>query len=115
MTDADTTVLVRVTRAAGTIQIEKAVQAAAAAGHCHIVAGILPVRHGPLGQRGGWQFSLSHRGQPLVVITQHQYKRDAEAQVVRVSRANSERDLRDDAAFAQLIQELAAFGDGEAA
>ncbi len=118
MTDADETVPVRVIRAAGTIQIAKAVRealAAAAAGHCHVVAGLLPSSHGPLRQRDYWQFSLSHWGRPPVVVSVHRYKRDAEAQVAHVQRMSGKRDLCDEAVFAALVKTLAAFGDGEVA
>ncbi len=104
-------------RAAGTIAIAEAVQAAteaAAAGRCVIIAGLVSSAYRSLGQQQAWQFSLSHWGRLPVVVSVHRYKRNAEAQVVRVNRASRERDLRDDAAFAALIQELAAFGDGEA-
>ncbi|HSH80763.1 MAG TPA: hypothetical protein VLA19_19720 [Herpetosiphonaceae bacterium] len=116
MNKLDETAPVRVIRAAGTLQIAKAVQeatVAATTGHCHLVAGLLPHSHAPPRREGGWEFSLSHWGRPPVVVSMHRYKRDAEAQVVRVYRASGARDLRDDDAFAALVTTLAAFGDGE--
>ncbi|HSH82715.1 MAG TPA: hypothetical protein VLA19_29635 [Herpetosiphonaceae bacterium] len=117
MTKADETVPVRVVRAAGTVRIAEAVQRAteaAAAGECVLVAGLVPRAYHTPGQQQAWQFSLSRWGWPPIVVSVHHYKRDAEAQVVRVNRASGTRDVRDDATFATLIQELAAFGDGEA-
>ncbi len=105
----------RVVLAFGTTEIEEAVQRAtlvAAVGRCLIVDGLVPIIRRPPTQHGGWQFRLSHWGRPPVVVSMHRLRRDAEAQMGRVYRANSERDLRDEAAFAALIQALAAFGDG---
>ena len=118
MTNTDVAIPVRVIRALGTLRIAEVGQwarAAAEAGHCLVVAGIVPVIHFSPRQHQGWQFSLSHWGRPPVVVSMHQYKRDADAQVRRVHAASAHRDLGNDAAFAALIQELAAFGDGEAA
>ncbi len=116
MTNADDTVPVHVIRAAGTIAIAEAVQGAteaAAAGRCVLIAGLVPRAYHAPGQQQAWQFSLSRWGQPPVVVSGHHYKRDAEAQVRRVQAATAHRDLRDDAVFAALIHELAAFGDEE--
>ncbi len=117
MTKADETVPVRVVRAAGTVRIAEAVQRAteaAAAGECVLVAGLVFIAYQAPRQPHAWQFSLSHWGRPPVVVSVHRLKRAAEAQVERVNRASGTRDVRDDATFATLIQELAAFGDGEA-
>ncbi len=117
MTNAGGTVPVRVIRAVGTIAIAEAVQRAteaATAGRCHVVAGIVFIGHRPSAQHGGWQFSLSHWGRPPVVLSRHRLKQHVGVQVARVRRALRERDLSDAAAFAALIQELAAFGDREA-
>ncbi len=116
MNDANTIVPVRVVRALGTVGIAEALQRAteaATAGRCHVVAGIVPIIHAPPTQHSRWQFSLSHWGQPPIAVSMHRYKRDAEAQVVRVYTAATRRELRDAAVFAALIQELAAFGNRE--
>ncbi len=115
MTSTDGLVPVRVLLAFGTVEIDAAVLRAtlvAAAGRCLVVAGLVPIIRRPPTQHGGWQFRLSHWGRPSVVVSMHRLRRDAEAQMGRVYRANSERDLCDEAAFAALIQALAAFGDG---
>ncbi len=117
MSNADQVAQPRVVLAFGTMEIDAAVQRAtlvAAAGRCLVVAGLVPIIRRPPTQHRGWQFRLSHWGRPPVVVSMHRLRREAEAQMGRVHRANSERDLRDDAVFAALIQELAAFGDGEA-
>ncbi len=118
MTNADNTVPTRVILAFGTMEIDAAVQRAtlvAAAGRCVLVAGLVFTAYHPPRQHRGWQFRLSHWARPPVVVSMHRLRREAEAQMGRVYRANSERDLRDDGVFAALIQELAAFGDGEVA
>ena len=116
MTNADTTPVVRVIRAAGTDAIAAAVEqatTAATAGQCVIVAGLVPLHRRPPWAYGGWQFSLSHWGRLPVVVSVHRRKREAAAQVERVQLLSRRRDLRDDAVFAAFIQELAAFGDGD--
>ncbi len=115
MTDVDGISGMHVEIARGTLAIESAIReasAAAAVGRCILVACLVPFRYHSVPYRQGWQFSLSRCGQPPVVVSRHPYKRDVEGQAVRLHRANSEGDLRDDAAFAELIQELAAFSDG---
>ena len=118
MTTSDTTPVVRVLRAAGTDAIAAAVQQAttfAAVGQCVVVAGLVFIStHSPR-KPHAWQFSLSHWGREPVVVSVHRYKRDAEEQVVRVQLMSRKRDLRDDAAFAALVEALAAYGDGEGA
>ncbi|HSH81852.1 MAG TPA: hypothetical protein VLA19_25275 [Herpetosiphonaceae bacterium] len=114
MSNADGAALPRVVLAYGTIEIDAAVQragVAAAAGRCHIVAGITSIPRRAPAQYAGWRFSLSRCGQPPVVISVHRLKRDAEAQLVRVHRASRERDLSDDGVFEAFIQELTEFGD----
>ncbi len=118
MTNTDKPVPVRVIRAAGTVDIAAVVQRAAVAatvGHCHVIAGIVSIPHFPPRFHRAWRVSLSHWGRPPVAVSMHRLRRDAEAQMGRAYRANSERDLRDDVVFAALIQDLAAFGDGDVA
>ncbi len=115
MTNTDRPVPVRVLPALGTIDIAEAVQRArgvATVGRCIVVVGVVFTTYHPPRLHRGWQFRLSHWGRPPVAVSMHRLRRDAEAQMGRVYRANSERDLSDDTVFAALIQELAAFGDG---
>ncbi len=117
MSNADGAAPPRVVFAYGTMEIDEAVQragVAALAGHCYVVAGITSIPRRPPMRYAGWRFSLSRYGQPPVVISLHRFRRDAAAQMERVHRTSRERDLRDDAVFAALIQELAAFGDKDA-
>ena len=98
------------------IDIAGAVQratVATTARRCILVAGLIfTAYHQPRLYRG-WQFRLSHCGRPPVIVSMHRLRSDAEAQMGRVYRANRAHDLRNDAVFAALIQELAAFGDRE--
>ena len=103
--------------AKGTIDIAAAVQnatAAAAAGRCVIVAGIVFNAGRWPRKWKHWQFSLSPWGQPPIPVSRHHYLRDAEAQARRVLAATHRRDLCDGGTFAAFIQELAVFGDREA-
>jgi hypothetical protein len=84
----------------------------AAVGRCLVVAGVVFLAYRTSTHPLAWQVSLSHWGRPPVVVSRHQIKRDAKAQVARVRRICRTRDLRDVAVFAALIQELAAFSDG---
>ena len=116
MTNTDGTVPVHVVRAAGTLQIDAAVQQAtafAAAGQCVVVAGIVFISTQSPRKPHAWQFRLSHWGRPPLVVSVHRYRRDAEAQLARVTLLSRQHNLRDYTAFAAPVGALAAFGDGE--